>query len=132
MKRKTEKSHETLTNITAYPPKTWLIYSHKLTTSKTFSFFPLFRMKILNSLFGQCGLLPFSTLVFLCQKMKRKTEKSHETLTNITAYPPKTWLIYNHKLTTSKTFSFFPLFRMKIPNSLFDQCGLLPFSTLVF
>ncbi|EAE9950730.1 dihydropteroate synthase, partial [Listeria monocytogenes] len=22
--------------------------------------------------------------------MKRKTEKSHETLTNITAYPPKT------------------------------------------
>ncbi|EAH2650396.1 dihydropteroate synthase, partial [Listeria monocytogenes] len=21
------------------PPKTWLIYSHKLTTSKTFSFF---------------------------------------------------------------------------------------------
>ncbi|EAC5028278.1 dihydropteroate synthase, partial [Listeria monocytogenes] len=22
-------------------PKTWLIYSHKLTTSKTFSFFPL-------------------------------------------------------------------------------------------
>ncbi|HHR2576478.1 TPA: hypothetical protein ACSY34_13750, partial [Listeria monocytogenes] len=30
------------------------------------------------------------------------------------------------------TFSFFPLFRMKIPNSLFDQCGLLPFSTLVF
>ncbi|EAD1263923.1 dihydropteroate synthase, partial [Listeria monocytogenes] len=24
--------------------------------------------------------------------MKRKTEKSHETLTNITAYPPKTWL----------------------------------------
>ncbi|EAH2729376.1 dihydropteroate synthase, partial [Listeria monocytogenes] len=23
----------------AYPPKTWLIYSHKLTTSKTFSFF---------------------------------------------------------------------------------------------
>ncbi|EAC6939590.1 TPA_asm: dihydropteroate synthase, partial [Listeria monocytogenes] len=26
--------------------------------------------------------------------MKRKTEKSHETLTNITAYPPKTWLIY--------------------------------------
>ncbi|EAD2140047.1 dihydropteroate synthase, partial [Listeria monocytogenes] len=22
-----------------YPPKTWLIYSHKLTTSKTFSFF---------------------------------------------------------------------------------------------
>ncbi|EAE8619485.1 hypothetical protein BSX36_08755 [Listeria monocytogenes] len=50
--------------------------------------------------------------------MKRKTEKSHETLTNITAYPPKTWLIYNHKLTTSKTFSFFPLFRMKIPNSL--------------
>ncbi|EAA0418495.1 dihydropteroate synthase, partial [Listeria monocytogenes] len=21
---------------------------------------------------------------------------------------------------------------MKIPNSLFDQCGLLPFSTLVF
>ncbi|TYT85559.1 dihydropteroate synthase, partial [Listeria monocytogenes] len=26
---------------------------------------------------------------------------------NITAYPPKTWLIYNHKLTTSKTFSFF-------------------------
>ncbi|TYU42655.1 dihydropteroate synthase, partial [Listeria monocytogenes] len=26
-------------NITAYPPKTWLIYSHKLTTSKTFSFF---------------------------------------------------------------------------------------------
>ncbi|EAC3252087.1 dihydropteroate synthase, partial [Listeria monocytogenes] len=25
--------------------------------------------------------------------MKRKTEKSHETLTNITAYPPKTWLI---------------------------------------
>ncbi|EAD8563092.1 hypothetical protein AF428_14495, partial [Listeria monocytogenes] len=63
-------------------------------------------------------LLPFSTLVFLCQKMKRKTEKSHETLTNITAYPPKTWLIYSHKLTTSKTFSFFPLFRMKIPNSL--------------
>ncbi|EAC9079330.1 hypothetical protein KV69_12400 [Listeria monocytogenes] len=50
--------------------------------------------------------------------MKRKIEKSHETLTNITAYPPKTWLIYNHKLTTSKTFSFFPLFRMKIPNSL--------------
>ncbi|PDB27021.1 dihydropteroate synthase, partial [Listeria monocytogenes] len=26
--------------------------------------------------------------------MKRKTEKSHETLTKITAYPPKTWLIY--------------------------------------
>ncbi|ORI32857.1 hypothetical protein BS612_01200 [Listeria monocytogenes] len=51
--------------------------------------------------------------------MKRKTEKSHETLTKITAYPPKTWLIYSHKLTTSKTFSFFsPLFRMKIPNSL--------------
>ncbi|EAD8785317.1 dihydropteroate synthase, partial [Listeria monocytogenes] len=22
-----------------YPPKTWLIYSYKLTTSKTFSFF---------------------------------------------------------------------------------------------
>ncbi|EPF7171311.1 hypothetical protein ACSTWS_002911, partial [Listeria monocytogenes] len=34
----------------------------------------------------------------------------------------------SHKLTTSKTFSFFsPLFRMKIPNSLFDRCGLLPF-----
>ncbi|EAH2992804.1 dihydropteroate synthase, partial [Listeria monocytogenes] len=47
--------------------------------------------------------------------MKRKTEKSHETLTKVTAYPPKTWLIYSHKLTTSKTFSFFPLFRMKIP-----------------
>ncbi|TYU48790.1 dihydropteroate synthase, partial [Listeria monocytogenes] len=29
---------------------------------------------------------------------------------NITAYPPKTWLIYNHKLTTSKTFSFFSPF----------------------
>ncbi|EAH1368173.1 dihydropteroate synthase, partial [Listeria monocytogenes] len=55
--------------------------------------------------------------------MKRKTEKSHETLTKVTAYPPKTWLIYSYKLTTSKTFSFFPLFRMKIPNSLFDQCG---------
>ncbi|EAC3359975.1 dihydropteroate synthase [Listeria monocytogenes] len=40
--------------------------------------------------------------------MKRKTEKSHETLTNITAYPPKTWLIYSHKLTTSKTFHSFP------------------------
>ncbi|PDK41240.1 dihydropteroate synthase [Listeria welshimeri] len=39
--------------------------------------------------------------------MKRKTEKSHETLTNITANPLKTWLIYSHKLTTSKTFSFF-------------------------
>ncbi|EDE2199187.1 dihydropteroate synthase [Listeria monocytogenes] len=39
--------------------------------------------------------------------MKRKTEKSHETLTNITAYPLKTWLIYSHKLTTNKTFSFF-------------------------
>ncbi|EAE4635161.1 hypothetical protein E1X87_14870, partial [Listeria monocytogenes] len=48
---------------------------------------------------------------------KRKTEKSHETLTKVTAYPPKTWLIYSYKLTTSKTFSFFPLFRMKIPNS---------------
>ncbi|EAE7766053.1 dihydropteroate synthase [Listeria monocytogenes] len=67
-------------------------------------------MKFLNSLFDQCGLLPFSTLVFLCQKMKRKTEKSHETLTNITAYPPRTWLIYSHKLTTSKTFSFFSPF----------------------
>ncbi|PCV52543.1 dihydropteroate synthase [Listeria monocytogenes] len=30
MKRKTEKSHETLTKITAYPPKTWLIYSLSL------------------------------------------------------------------------------------------------------
>ncbi|EAE4078134.1 dihydropteroate synthase, partial [Listeria monocytogenes] len=27
---------------TAHPPKTWLIYSHKLTTSKTFSFFSPF------------------------------------------------------------------------------------------
>ncbi|EAG7227008.1 dihydropteroate synthase, partial [Listeria monocytogenes] len=26
----------------AYPPKTWLIYSYKLTTSKTFSFFSPF------------------------------------------------------------------------------------------
>ncbi|EAE3560408.1 dihydropteroate synthase, partial [Listeria monocytogenes] len=26
--------------------------------------------------------------------MKKKTEKSHETLTKITAHPPKTWLIY--------------------------------------
>ncbi|EAC6344792.1 dihydropteroate synthase, partial [Listeria monocytogenes] len=25
--------------------------------------------------------------------MKKKTEKSHETLTKITAHPPKTWLI---------------------------------------
>ncbi|EAD4781576.1 hypothetical protein WG469_14900, partial [Listeria monocytogenes] len=75
---------------------------------------------------------PFFHTGFLMRKMKRKTEKSHETLTKVTAYPPKTWLIYSHKLTTSKTFSFFPLFRMKIPNSLFDQCGLLPFSTLVF
>ncbi|ARJ88311.1 hypothetical protein ACS76I_10390 [Listeria monocytogenes] len=65
-------------------------------------------------------------------KNEKKNWKSHETLTKVTAYPPKTWLIYSHKLTTSKTFSFFPLFRMKIPNSLFDQCGLLPFSTLVF
>ncbi|EAK9226338.1 dihydropteroate synthase, partial [Listeria monocytogenes] len=24
--------------------------------------------------------------------MKKKTEKSHETLTKITAHPPKTWL----------------------------------------
>ncbi|HFK0296826.1 TPA: hypothetical protein ACGXIF_001336, partial [Listeria monocytogenes] len=61
-------------------------------------------------------------------KNEKKNWKSHETLTKVTAYPPKTWLIYSHKLTTSKTFSFFPLFRMKIPNSLFDQCGLLPFS----
>ncbi|PCT79593.1 dihydropteroate synthase, partial [Listeria monocytogenes] len=30
MKKKTEKSHETLTKITAYPPKTWLIYSQCL------------------------------------------------------------------------------------------------------
>ncbi|EAD5842273.1 dihydropteroate synthase [Listeria innocua] len=52
MKRKTEKSHETLTKITVYPPKTWLIYSHKLTTSKTISFFsPPIRMKTINSLF---------------------------------------------------------------------------------
>ncbi|MCI2647361.1 hypothetical protein KC377_03835 [Listeria monocytogenes] len=109
MKRKTEKSHETLTKVTAYPPKTGLIYSHKLTTSKTFSFVPLFRMKIPNTLCDQCGLLPFSTLVFFMPKMKRKTEKSHETLTKVTAYPPKTGLIYSHKLTTSKTFSFFPL-----------------------
>ncbi|PZG07253.1 dihydropteroate synthase, partial [Listeria ivanovii] len=43
--------------------------------------------------------------------MKRKTEKSHENLRKITAYPPKLRLIYNHKLTTNKTFSFFPLFR---------------------
>ncbi|PZH08659.1 hypothetical protein C2D65_13360 [Listeria ivanovii] len=64
--------------------------------------------------------------------MKRKTEKSHETLTKVTAYPPKLRLIYNYKLTTNKTFSFFPSFRMKIPNCLFDQCSLLPFSTLVF
>ncbi|EAF1140530.1 dihydropteroate synthase [Listeria monocytogenes] len=42
--------------------------------------------------------------------MKKKTEKSHETLTKITAHPPKTWLIYSHKLTTSKTFSFFSPF----------------------
>ncbi|MCI2478862.1 hypothetical protein KC285_14305, partial [Listeria monocytogenes] len=97
-----------------------------------FILLPPFRMKIPNSLFDQCGLLPFSTLVFSWKKMKKKNEKSHETLTKITAHPPKTWLIYSHKLTTSKTFSFFPLFRMKIPNSLFDQCGLLPFSTLVF
>ncbi|EAC2338050.1 hypothetical protein AFW17_14305 [Listeria monocytogenes] len=62
-------------------------------------------------------------------KNEKKNWKSHETLTKVTAYPPKTWLIYSHKLTTSKTFSFFPLFRMKIPNSLFDQCGLLPFLT---
>ncbi|EAD0590032.1 hypothetical protein FXK27_10395 [Listeria monocytogenes] len=75
MKRKTEKSHETLTNITAYPPKTWLIYNHKLTTSKTFSFFPLFRMKFLNSLFDQCGLLPFSTLVFFMPKNEKKNRK---------------------------------------------------------
>ncbi|PCV87950.1 dihydropteroate synthase, partial [Listeria monocytogenes] len=27
MKKKTEKSHETLTKITAHPPKTWLKYS---------------------------------------------------------------------------------------------------------
>ncbi|PDE08505.1 hypothetical protein AWK62_06510 [Listeria monocytogenes] len=65
-------------------------------------------------------------------KNEKKNWKSHETLTKVTAYPPKTWLIYSHKLTTSKTFSFFPLFRMKIPNSLFDQCVLIPFSTRVF
>ncbi|MBM5606110.1 hypothetical protein D8X85_11320 [Listeria seeligeri] len=64
--------------------------------------------------------------------MKRKTEKSHETLRKITVYPPKLWLIYSHKLTTSKYFHSFPLFRMKIPNSLFDRCGLLPFSASVF
>ncbi|EAE1405392.1 dihydropteroate synthase, partial [Listeria monocytogenes] len=46
-------------------------------------------------------------------KNEKKNWKSHETLTKVTAYPPKTWLIYSHKLTTSKTFSFFPLFRMK-------------------
>ncbi|HAA0650582.1 TPA_asm: dihydropteroate synthase [Listeria innocua] len=40
--------------------------------------------------------------------MKRKTEKSHETLTKITVYPPKTWLIYRHKLTTTKQFHSFP------------------------
>ncbi|MBM5597753.1 dihydropteroate synthase [Listeria seeligeri] len=45
--------------------------------------------------------------------MKRKTEKSHETLRKITVYPPKLWLIYSHKLTTSKCFHSFPLFRMK-------------------
>ncbi|PWG18722.1 dihydropteroate synthase, partial [Listeria monocytogenes] len=44
-------------------------------------------MKIPNSLFDQCGLLPFSTLVFSWKKMKKKTEKSHETLTKITAHP---------------------------------------------
>ncbi|PCW51770.1 hypothetical protein A7O09_14270 [Listeria monocytogenes] len=65
-------------------------------------------------------------------KNEKKNWKSHETLTKVTAYPPKTWLIYSHKLTTSKTFSFFPLFRMKIPNSLFDQCGLLPLYTMYF
>ncbi|PZH08658.1 dihydropteroate synthase [Listeria ivanovii] len=42
--------------------------------------------------------------------MKRKTEKSHETLTKITVYPLKLRLIYNYKLTTSKTFSFFTPF----------------------
>ncbi|WP_077950310.1 dihydropteroate synthase [Listeria monocytogenes] len=41
------------------------------------------------------------------EKNEEKNEKSHETLTKITAHPPKTWLIYSHKLTTSKTFSFF-------------------------
>ncbi|TYU22858.1 hypothetical protein FZX04_04610 [Listeria monocytogenes] len=46
----------------------WLIYSHKLTTSKTFSFFPLFRMKFLNSLFDQCGLLPFPHWFFSTKK----------------------------------------------------------------
>ncbi|PZG37393.1 dihydropteroate synthase [Listeria ivanovii] len=42
--------------------------------------------------------------------MKRKTKKSHETLTKVTAYPPKLRLIYDYKLITSKTFSFFTPF----------------------
>ncbi|EAD8643906.1 dihydropteroate synthase [Listeria monocytogenes] len=50
---------------------------------------------------------PFFHTGFFDAKNEKKTEKSHETLTNITAYPPKTWLIYSHKLTTNKTFSFF-------------------------
>ncbi|EAD7816656.1 hypothetical protein AB601_11860, partial [Listeria monocytogenes] len=64
--------------------------------------------------------------------MKRNKCISYYFLIKRTAETFFSWLIYSHKLTTSKTFSFFPLFRMKIPNSLFDQCGLLPFSTLVF
>ncbi|EAE2692938.1 hypothetical protein D4D24_05825 [Listeria monocytogenes] len=64
--------------------------------------------------------------------MKRNKCISYYFLIKRTAETFFSWLIYSHKLTTSKTFSFFPLFRMKIPNTLFDQCGLLPFSTLVF
>ncbi|EAD9207390.1 hypothetical protein AOU60_09380 [Listeria monocytogenes] len=59
--------------------------------------------------------------------MKRNKCISYYFLIKHTAEIFFSWLIYSHKLTTSKTFSFFPLFRMKIPNSLFDQCGLLPF-----
>ncbi|EAC4812588.1 hypothetical protein DXP84_13830 [Listeria monocytogenes serotype 4a] len=64
--------------------------------------------------------------------MKRNKCISYYFLIKHTAEIFFSWLIYSHKLTTSKTFSFFPLFRMKFLNSLFDQCGLLPFSTLVF
>ncbi|EAH3504631.1 dihydropteroate synthase, partial [Listeria monocytogenes] len=39
---------------------------------------------------------PFFHTGFLMPKNEKKNWKSHETLTKVTAYPPKTWLIYSH------------------------------------
>ncbi len=73
---------------------------------------PFLMIDFQTPFFDQCGLLPFSTLVFLLPENSwvRKTFiESHRTFMKNTLKSRLIWLIYSHKLTTSKHFHFSPI-----------------------